>query len=173
MEFSETCQCSVCCVKVIHWHVSILDRSSPLETGQRRVVKRLVCSEAQRCLVVQRLLWLQPERPLLPHRLLHSDAAGRCAVGAMEGRVVLDEIQWNENQTVLICELNDNFASRELLLKLSSSSSSSSSFICSNRINTQETVEWYLRGNRGIVLCSSPSNVSIRLQYFMHCFITA
>ena len=49
-------------------------------------------------------------------------------------------------------------------------------FICSNRINTQETVEWYVRGNRGIILCSSPSTVSIRLQYyyalFGNCLVT-
>ena len=42
VEFSGTCQCSICCVKVIHWLHGILERSSALETrtttcGQARV----------------------------------------------------------------------------------------------------------------------------------------
>jgi len=64
--------------------------------GQRSVVIRLMCSGVRRRLVVQELSSLQPERSLPA-----SCSNWRCHVGGLEEQLVLNEIHWDEDQTVL------------------------------------------------------------------------
>ena len=125
-----------------------------------RLSQLSLCSDVQRWLVVQQLSLLQPERPLLPHRQLHSGVRGRSGVESVERQVVLAEIHWNENQTVLICELNDNILS--IFLSWNIMCTSCTHYININYINNNNNTWWsrYTLGykRQGAPIKSSPYN---------------
>jgi len=85
--------------------------------GQRRKERRLMCSEVQRCVVVQRLSRHQPQRRIPSRPTL--DVCQRYCVATLEGRLLLAEIHRDEDETVwFLNHLNTHAQIPALLLTL-------------------------------------------------------
>ena len=104
-EFSETCQCCVCCLKVMHWQLGILDGSSALETrtttrGQARVQWRTKVPGGTRAVMSPTLTVATWEA--VTHHLptVWTGVSGKATTTRW------DSLKWKSDH--LMCELNDN-----------------------------------------------------------------
>jgi len=108
VEFSETCQCSVCCVKVIHWYI-ILERSSALET------RTMTCGQATRVQLDAKVAggtatvltptWTATTTtPATTHH--HRTMTVWCGFTGRATTIRWDSLKWSSDR--FICELNNN-----------------------------------------------------------------